>query len=53
MPTASSEQHRFQYSPFELHRFDVEAQRGADCADILSIQALHNCSLPSIVQAPA
>jgi hypothetical protein len=40
-------------APFELHGFDVEAQGGADSADVFAIQPLDNGGLAGAVKAPA
>ena len=39
--------------PVELHGLDVKSQSRADCGDVFIVQAFHNSSLASIVQAPA
>ena len=38
-------------APFELHRLDVEAERGADGGDVLAVEPLDDRGLPRVVQA--
>jgi hypothetical protein len=39
--------------PVEVHRFDVESEGGADCADVLPVEPLHDGRLAGVVQAAA
>ena len=37
----------------KLHGLDVEPQRGADAADVFTVELLHHCGLSRVVQPTA